>query len=395
MRQPASLREPGNFWKSLWKSPDQFLIEAGAAGEMLVARIRLLLTSILLLIPLISLWYEQETWENLIGLAVTLTAFLVALLWFWLVQQGMYRHWLGFASSLLDVTLVSSALFVFVLLDRPHTAVNSKVTFEAYFLAIAATCLRHDVRICVLAGVSAIIEYALIVTCAATMWDLNSPQFSPFAYGYFNWSVQISRLVLMLAATVLGTSVVLRVQRLLRLSTCDRMTGLFNRGYFDERVLEEVSRANRYNRPLTLVMIDIDHFKTFNDSHGHSAGDEALRILASIMRSSFRQSDIIARYGGEEFVVILPETDTTVAAEKVEKLRQLIENTPIPVSGHGVVEKLTISAGLACFPEDDPSATQILDAADRRLFAAKRQGRNRIVAKEQVLASSGSGPAAS
>jgi two-component system cell cycle response regulator len=395
MRQPASLREPGNFWKSLWKSPDQFLIEAGAAGEMLVARIRLLLTSILLLIPLISLWYEQETWENLIGLAVTLTAFLVALLWFWLVQQGMYRHWLGFASSLLDVTLVSSALFIFVLLDRPHTAVNSKVTFEAYFLAIAATCLRHDVRICVLAGVSAIIEYALIVTCAATMWDLNSPQFSPFAYGYFNWSVQISRLVLMLAATVLGTSVVLRVQRLLRLSTCDRMTGLFNRGYFDERVLEEVSRASRYNRPLTLVMIDIDHFKTFNDSHGHSAGDEALRILASIMRSSFRQSDIIARYGGEEFVGILPETDTTAAAEKVEKLRQLIENTPIPVSGHGIVEKLTISAGLACFPEDGPSATQILDAADRRLFAAKRQGRNRIVAKEQVLASSGSGSAAS
>ena len=379
----------------MWKSPDQYLIEAGAAGEMLVARIRLLLTSMLLLIPLISLWYEQETWENLVGLAVTLTAFLVALLWFWLVQQGIYRHWLGFASSLLDVTLVSLALFIFVLLDRPHTAVNSKVTFEAYFLAIAATCLRHDVRICVLAGLSAIGQYALIVTCAATMWDLNSPQFSPFAYGYFNWSVQISRLVLMLVATVLGTAVVFRVQRLLRLSTCDRMTGLFNRGYFDERVLEEVSRASRYNRPLTLVMIDIDHFKTFNDSHGHSAGDEALRILASIMRSSFRQSDITARYGGEEFVVILPETDAAVATEKVEKLRQLIENTPIPVSGHGVVEKLTISAGLACFPEDGPSATQILDAADRRLFAAKRQGRNRIVSKERVLASSSSSPAIS
>jgi len=177
------------------------------------------------------------------------------------------------------------------------------------------------------------------------------------------------------------------VQRLLRLSTCDRMTGLFNRGYFDERVLEEVSRASRYNRPLTLVMIDIDHFKTFNDSHGHSAGDEALRILASILRASFRQSDITARYGGEEFVVILPETDAAMTAEKVEKLRQLIESTLIPVSGRGVVEKLTISAGLACFPEDGPSATQILDAADRRLFAAKRQGRNQIVSKERVLAS--------
>lgn len=388
MRQPVLLRERGSVSKSLWKSPDDFLLEAGATGEKLVARIRLLLTTILLLIPLVSLWYEQEPWENLVGLAVTLTAFLVALLWFWLVEQGIYRHWLGFASSLLDVTLVSLALFIFVLLDRPHTAVNSKVTFEAYFLAIAATCLRHDVRICMLAGLSAITQYALIVACATTIWNLNSPEFAPFRFGYFNWSVQISRLVLMLAATVLSTTVVFRVQRLLRLSTCDRMTGLLNRGYFDERVLSEVSRASRYNRPLTLVMMDIDHFKTFNDSHGHAAGDEALRVLASVMRASFRQSDITARYGGEEFVVILPETDMTTAAEKVEKLRQLIENTPIPVPGQVVQERLTISAGLACFPEDGPAVAQILETADRRLFAAKRQGRNRIVSKERALASS-------
>jgi len=199
--------------------------------------------------------------------------------------------------------------------------------------------------------------------------------------------VQISRLILMLAATVISTTVVFRVQRLLRLSTFDRMTGLLNRGYFDERVLSEVSRASRYNRPLTLVMMDIDHFKAFNDSHGHAAGDEALRVLASVMRTSFRHSDITARYGGEEFVVILPETDVAAAAEKVERLRQLIENTSIPVPGHVVEERLTISAGLACFPEDGPTVAQILDAADRRLFAAKRQGRNRIVSKERVLAS--------
>src|SRR5262245_6236298 len=134
-------------------------------------------------------------------------------------------------------------------------------------------------------------------------------------------------------------------------------------------------------------MMDIDHFKTFNDSHGHAAGDEALRVLASIMRASFRHSDVAARYGGEEFVVILPETDIAAAAEKVEKLRELIEKTPIMVPGRAVAEHLTISAGLACFPEDGPTVTQILDAADRRLFTAKRQGRNRIVSKERVLAS--------
>lgn len=111
-----------------------------------------------MLIPLLSLWYEREPWENLVGLGVTLTAFFVTLLWFWLVQQGIYRHWLGLASSLLGVTLVSLALFIFVLLGRPHTTVNSKVTFEVYFLAIAATCLRHDVRICLLAGLAAITQ---------------------------------------------------------------------------------------------------------------------------------------------------------------------------------------------------------------------------------------------
>lgn len=385
MRQASvSSNDPASFWSSLWKRPDPFLLEAGAAGEKLVARVRLLLTAILLAIPVASLWYEREIWENLVGLGVTIAAFLVALLWFWLVQQGFYRHWLGFASSLLDVSLVSAALFVFVLLNRPHTAVNSKVTFESYFLAIAATCLRHDVRICLLAGMSAIAQYALIVASATMMWDLNSAQFSPFAYGYFNWSVQISRLVLMFVATLLSTSVVFRVQRLLRLSTCDRMTGLFNRGHFDERLLEEASRASRYHRPLALAMMDIDHFKTFNDSHGHSAGDEALRMMASIMRASFRQSDVIARYGGEEFVVILPATDSAAATEKVERLRLSIENPPIPVPGLDVAERLTISAGLACFPDDGSDAAQMLRAADHRLFEAKRRGRNRIVSRERA-----------
>jgi hypothetical protein len=99
------------------------------------------------------------------------------------------------------------------------------------------------------AGLVAINQYALIVACTAMIWNLNSPEFAPITYGSFSWSVQISRLILLCAATVLSTTVVFRVQRLLRLSTCDRMTGLFNRGCFDERALSEVSRASRYNRP--------------------------------------------------------------------------------------------------------------------------------------------------
>lgn len=143
MSQSESGPPTGSLWKSLWSSPDKLLVEAGASGEMLVARIRLLLTSILLLIPIASLWHEQDAWENLVGLAVTLAAFFVALAWFRMVRGGIARSWVGLASSVLDVTLVSLALAVFLVLDRPHAAVNSKVNFEAYFLAIAATSLRY------------------------------------------------------------------------------------------------------------------------------------------------------------------------------------------------------------------------------------------------------------
>ncbi len=353
---------------------------------MLVARIRLLLTSILLLIPIASLWYEFEIWENSVGFAVTLAAFLFALVWFRLVRRGTARYWFGLASSVVDVTLVSLALASFLVLDRPHTAVNSKVTFEAYFLAIAATCLRYDARICLLAGLLAICQYAAIVVVADRGWVLNSPHFAPFPYGTFNWSVQVSRMILMLAATILSTAVVARVQRLLRLSTSDRLTGLFNRGYFDERVQAEISRAARYGRPMTLVMLDLDHFKNFNDTHGHTAGDEALRGLASIMRSSFRQSDVVARYGGEEFVVILPETEIAVAVDKAERLRQAVENTAIGIHKGNATGHLTISAGLACFPQDGRTVGDLLDAADGRLFQAKRSGRNRVVRGESVVA---------
>lgn len=372
-----------NVRNRLWPRPDPLLQAAGARGELLVAKIRLSLTAILLLIPLNDLLFNfsLSNRETLVGLGVTTAAFILSLAVYLIVARGLNRHWLGFASSSFDVTLVSGALAMFLVFNAPHTAVNSKVVFEGYFLAIGATGLRYDRRICRLVGCLAIAEYFMIVTTAAAGWDLNNNVYAPFPYGMFDWSSQISRLILILAAAVLSDAVVSRTQQLLRLSTSDPLTGLFNRGYFDERIAVEVSRACRYRKPLALAMIDVDHFKSFNDTHGHAAGDTALRAIASALSQSFRRSDMVVRYGGEEFVVVMPETDAVTAGQKLASVRHVIAHTPIRLTAQGVVAALTISAGLAGLPDDGASAEELLRAADARLFRAKDGGRNCVVGR--------------
>ena len=146
----------------------------------------------------------------------------------------------------------------------------------------------------------------------------------------------------------------------------------------------ELSRAQRYGKALSLAVIDADHFKALNDTHGHTAGDAVLKKLAGMLRGSFRQSDTAGRYGGEEFVVILPETDIATACRKVESLRARIAGTPIELSDHGKSVRMTISAGLASYPQDGADAAELFATADERMFEAKHAGRNRVVAGTEV-----------
>jgi diguanylate cyclase (GGDEF)-like protein len=277
------------------------------------------------------------------------------------------------------VTLVSSALVLFLFMNEPHTAVNSKVVFEGYFLAIGATSLRYDKRVCISAGFLAFAQYLAIVYFTARHWDLNADAYAPYVYGMFSWSAQISRLIIMLTASALSLALVFRSQRLLQLATIDPLTGLFNRGYVDDRFAVELGRARRYDKVLTIAVIDADRFKSLNDAHGHLVGDIVLRKIGEILNDSFRQSDTAGRYGGEEFVVILPETDIDAAQRKLESLRELIASTPVALSSREEVQ-MTISAGLASFPQDGEDVAEVFAVADARMFQAKREGRNRVVA---------------
>jgi diguanylate cyclase (GGDEF)-like protein len=164
-------------------------------------------------------------------------------------------------------------------------------------------------------------------------------------------------------------------EALLERAQRDALTGLANHGHFWSSLDLELSRATRYGRPLGLVMLDVDHFKRFNDRNGHVAGDDALQLVARLIRESTRSVDLAARYGGEEFAVILPETPPAGALAFGDKIRGHIEEAGI---GGKADEPLTVSIGVSSFPASGESAGALVEAADQQLYRAKRLGRNRV-----------------
>ncbi|MBW4935982.1 diguanylate cyclase [Marinobacter sp. F4206] len=171
-------------------------------------------------------------------------------------------------------------------------------------------------------------------------------------------------------------------EQLLELSATDALTGLKNRGHFDRTFQSAVVRAFRYQEPLSLLVLDIDHFKKFNDTYGHLVGDDCLKMVAQcIRRHVTRPQDLAARYGGEEFVVLLPDTPVNGAIRVAERIRSDIEATAFRVSGD--VLHLTVSAGVCSVSPEKADATKdIFNWADEALYEAKGQGRNRVVARK-------------
>ena len=157
----------------------------------------------------------------------------------------------------------------------------------------------------------------------------------------------------------------------------DPLTGLFNRRYMEETLIREISRAKRYEMPLGIIMIDLDHFRRFNNSFGHEAGDIVLRDLGKFLQSNIRKEDVACRYGGEEFTLILPGAPMDITEKRAETLRQLAQNLEIYYNGT-LLDSITLSLGVASFPEHGATGDTVLQAADAALYAAKRAGRNKV-----------------
>ena len=196
---------------------------------------------------------------------------------------------------------------------------------------------------------------------------------------FVKFEVFVSQLVLQVRKIRLYETV-------LQLSIIDGLTGVYVRRYFMERMTEEIKRSLKFNMPLSVLMLDIDHFKRYNDQFGHLAGDETLKKVAALIRGSLRKVDIVARYGGEEFVAVLPESVASTAHEVAERIRSSIARHDFKI--YDSQTKVTVSIGIATFPDDvfpggkpafyDDLAFDLIRHADKALYRAKEEGRNRV-----------------
>ncbi len=164
-----------------------------------------------------------------------------------------------------------------------------------------------------------------------------------------------------------------------QLSLTDGLTELFNHRYFHQLLKTELSRSERNGRHFCLLMLDVDDFKTYNDTLGHTAGDDALKFLAWLLKHHARVSDMICRYGGEEFAIILPETNMAEGRIAAERLRRIVEETVFEKQEVLPKKNFTVSMGLASFPDDSQSADELLKKADDALYQAKKTGKNRLI----------------
>lgn len=168
-----------------------------------------------------------------------------------------------------------------------------------------------------------------------------------------------------------------RNRQLQEMANRDGLTGLYNHRYFHDQLSKDFSRARRYHESLSCVLLDIDHFKKFNDTHGHQTGDVVLSTLARVIEDSIRDSDLAARYGGEEFALILYHTDGPAAFHVAERLRRMVEDYEFSEKSQTL--RVTISAGIATFPQEQiHNSKELIECADKAMYKAKENGRNRV-----------------
>jgi diguanylate cyclase (GGDEF)-like protein len=185
-----------------------------------------------------------------------------------------------------------------------------------------------------------------------------------------------ARPLALLAAWTAATLDNLRLsENLEKLAVTDDLTQVFNYRYLKSALRREVKRATRFRQPLSVIMVDVDNLKHYNDRNGHLRGSHLLREIAQLFAQQVRSWDLVAKYGGDEFTVILPQTDRPGASTVAERLRAAVEEHTFPLAATG---SITVSVGIANYPEDSDSVTGLIEAADRALYIAKRNGRNRV-----------------
>jgi two-component system cell cycle response regulator len=368
--------------RTLLSRPDEVMLDLGAGGELLVARIRALLSALSLLLAPVALIGNQgagKLTELMIGLGATVFINICAQIWLALARNRRRHSWLPYATTTYDVTATTLVLALLQLSD-PVAPFNSIIVWVFYLISISMTALRNDGRLTLYAGGMAMLQYSLLVgTLLATA---ESPeQLVSVDYGTVSVGAQIERVVLMLLMTVLTATVVYRMQRLIESSGSDGLTGLPNRSWLVQRMPRILEAAREDNQSLTVALLDLDRFKRINDQYGHLTGDRAIRHVVGSMLEVLRDRERLVRIGGQEFVLLM-YCPIGNAWERLDRLRQLMAERPfVPERGSDPLP-ITFSGGLSTYPSDGNNVSTLLRSADRRLQVAKHEGSNRVVARD-------------
>ncbi len=196
-------------------------------------------------------------------------------------------------------------------------------------------------------------------------------------------SREARQLVLLAAWAGLSLDNLRLAENLEKLAVTDDLTQVFNYRYLKSALRREVKRATRFRQPLSILMVDVDNLKTYNDRNGHLRGSFLLRQIAQLFASQVRSWDLVAKYGGDEFTVILPQTDRIGAAAVGERLRSAVANFQFPLAERGAI---TVSTGISNYPDDGDTVTGLIESADRALYLAKKNGRNRVEGIDRLAA---------
>ena len=366
-----------DLWQALRQPRDETLLELGADGEVLLARLRLVIASLLMLLPAINYVAGGSGFESLAGLAGIGVAVLLSQVWLTVARRRRRYPWLPYASAGFDVTVVTMVLLILAF-NEPSAGLNSMVVWGCYPLAVLATALRNDVRVTLFAGLLAVVQFLGVSAWfqLATVGPIMSVD-----YGTVHLSSQLQRAMLLLATTLITMLIVFRMQRLVQLSGTDGLTGLPNRSYLNHRVPRILSDARVVGDTLCLALLDLDFFKRINDEMGHQAGDRALLHVVEVLRLELRRDEPMLRVGGEEFVVLLRQP-LGAAWERMDGLRRKLEAVPFLPGDGAEARRITVSCGVSCCPGDAIDVSGLMRTADLRLRAAKQGGRNRVVARD-------------